>query len=216
MIQYILIDLDGTITDSGEGITKSVQYALRKMGIEIEDLSSLRKHIGPPLRDGFMEFYHFDREKAEEAVKIYREYYEVKGIFENEVYGGIKEMFQKLSSAGKKLIVATSKPEVFAKKIMEHFDLAKYFTSICGSTMDSSREKKGDVIRYTLEKNHITDLDQVVMVGDRLHDIIGAKENGLASIGVLYGFGSRKELEEAGAGHIAETVKDLEEILMSM
>lgn len=216
MIQYILIDLDGTITDSGEGITKSVQYALRKMGIEIEDLNSLRKHIGPPLRDSFMEFYHYDREKANEAVKIYREYYEEKGIFENEVYDGIKEMCQRLSSAGKKLIVATSKPEVFAKKIMEHFDLAEYFTNICGSTMDGSREKKADVIRYTLEKNHITDLDQVVMVGDRLHDVIGAKENGLASIGVLYGFGSLKELEEAGAGQIAETVKDLEEILMNM
>ena len=216
MIQYILIDLDGTITDSGEGITKSAQYALRKLGIDIEDLKSLRKFIGPPLRDSFMEFYHFDKEKANEAVKIYREYYEEKGIFENEVYDGIKEMCQRLSSTGKKLIVATSKPEVFAKRIMEHFDLAKYFTSICGSTMDGSREKKGDVIRYTLEKNHITDLNQAVMVGDRFHDVIGAKENGLASIGVLYGFGSRKELEDAGAGQIAETVKDLEKILMNM
>lgn len=216
MIQYILIDLDGTITDSEEGITKSVQYALGKMGIEIEDLNSLRKHIGPPLRDSFMDFYHFDSEKANEAVKIYREYYEVKGIFENKVYDGIKEMCHRLSSAGKKLIVATSKPEVFAKKIMEHYDLARYFTNICGSTMDGSREKKGDVIRYTLEKNQIMDFDQVVMVGDRFHDVVGAKENGLASIGVLYGFGSRKELEEAGAGQIAESVKDLEEILMNM
>lgn len=216
MIKYIFIDLDGTITDSQEGITKSIQYALRKMGINIEDLNSLRRHIGPPLRDSFMEYYNFDKDKLEEVVKYYREYYVEKGIFENEVYVGMKEMFEKLSSTGKKLIVATSKPEVFAKKIMEHFDLAKYFTEICGSSMDGSREKKGDVIRYALEKNHITELEQVVMVGDRFHDIVGAKENGLASIGVLYGFGNRKELEEAGAGQIAETVKDLEEILMNM
>jgi len=128
----------------------------------------------------------------------------------------MNEMFERLSSAGKKLVVATSKPEVFAIKIMEHFDLAKYFTDICGSTLDGSREKKGDVIRYALEKNHITELNQVVMVGDRFHDIAGAKENGLTSVGVLYGFGNRKELEEAGAGQIAETVKDLEEILMNM
>lgn len=216
MIKYIFIDLDGTITDSQEGITKSIQYALRKMGINIEDLNSLRRHIGPPLRDSFMEYYNFDKDKLEEVVKYYREYYVEKGIFENEVYAGMKEMFEKLSSTGKKLIVATSKPEVFAKKIMEHFDLAKYFTEICGSSMDGSREKKGDVIRYALEKNLITELEQVVMVGDRFHDIVGAKENGLASIGVLYGFGNRKELEEAGAGQIAETVKDLEEILMNM
>jgi phosphoglycolate phosphatase len=216
MIQYILIDLDGTITDSQEGITKGIQYALGKMGINIEDLNSLRKHIGPPLRDSFMEYGNFDKEKLEEVIGHYREYYGGKGIFENEVYAGMKEMFEKLSSAGKKLIVATSKPEAFAKKIIEHFDLAKYFTSICGSTMDGSREKKDDVIRYTLEKNHITELDQVVMVGDRFYDITGAKENGIASVGVLYGFGNRKELEEAGAGQIAETVKDLEDILLNM
>lgn len=216
MIQYILIDLDGTITDSQEGITKGIQYALRKVGIHIEDLNSLRRHIGPPLKESFMEYNNFDKDKLEEVISYYREYYVDKGIYENEVYAGLKEMFEKLSSAGKKLIVATSKPEVFAKKIMEHFDLAKYFTDICGSSMDGSREKKGDVIRYTLEKNHITKLEQVVMVGDRLHDINGAKENGLDSIGVLYGFGNRKELEEAGAGQIAETVKDLEKILMNM
>ncbi len=216
MIQYILIDLDGTITDSQEGIAKGIQYALKKMGINIEDLNSLRRHIGPPLRDSFMEYFDFDEEKLEEVVRCYREYYEEIGIFENEVYAGMKDLFEKLTSAGKKLIVATSKPELFAKRIMEHFDLAKYFTDICGSTMDGSREKKRDVIRYTLEKNHITQLDQVVMVGDRFYDITGAKENGLASVGVLYGFGDRKELEEAGAGQIAETVKDLEEILMNM
>ncbi|WP_281533043.1 HAD family hydrolase [Anaerocolumna aminovalerica] len=216
MIQYIFIDLDGTITDSQEGITKSIQYGLKKMGIDIEDLNSLRRHIGPPLRDSFKEYYNFDEDKLEEVVKHYREYYREKGIFENEVYTGMNEMFERLSSAGKKLVVATSKPEVFAIKIMEHFDLAKYFTDICGSTLDGSREKKGDVIRYALEKNHITELNQVVMVGDRFHDIAGAKENGLTSVGVLYGFGNRKELEEAGAGQIAETVKDLEEILMNM
>jgi len=142
MIQYIFIDLDGTITDSQEGITKSIQYALRKMGINIEDLNSLRRHIGPPLRDSFMEYYNFDKDKLEEVVKYYREYYVEKGIFENEVYAGMKEMFEKLSSTGKKLIVATSKPELFAKKIMEHFDLAKYFQIFwAGSWMVPERKK---------------------------------------------------------------------------
>jgi len=192
LIKYILLDLDGTITNPKEGITKSIQYALKHMGIEVENLDSLCKHIGPPLKDGFQEFWGFTEDEAVNAVAKYREYYSVTGIFQNEEYLGMKELLQKLTKEGKQLIVATSKPEFYAKQIMEHFDLSQYFVDICGSTMDSSRSKKGDVIRYALEKNQVMDLEQVVMVGDRLHDIEGSKENGIASIGVLYGFGRRR------------------------
>lgn len=214
MKKYILFDLDGTLTNPKEGITKSIQYALKHMGIEVEDLDSLSIFIGPPLRNGFREYWNFNEDEITQALIKYREYFSVTGIFENEVYPGIEEMLQNLVQNGKQLIVATSKPEVFAKQIMEHFDLAKYFMDVCGSSLDASRERKGDVIRYALEKNHITDLEQVVMIGDREHDIIGANENNIDSIGLLYGFGDRKELEEAGAGKVAETVKDLENIIL--
>jgi len=213
-MKYILIDLDGTITNPKEGITKSFQYALKHMGIEVKDLDSLCKHIGPPLKEGFQEFWGFNEEEATQAVVKYRESYSVTGIFQNEEYVGIKELLQKLTQEGKHLIVATSKPEFYAKQIMEHFNLSQYFVDICGSSMDGSRSRKGDVIRYALVKNQVTDLEQVVMVGDRFHDIEGAKENGIASIGVLYGFGNKDELEQAGADQIAETVNELAKILL--
>lgn len=216
MTKYILFDLDGTLTDPKEGITKSVQYALKYLGIEVEDLDSLCKFIGPPLRESLRESYHLSEEEVARSILKYREYFSVTGIYQNERYPGIRELMQKLAEDGKKLIIATSKPEGFAKQIMEHFDLTKYFTDICGSSMDGSRERKADVIRYALEKNRITDKAQTVMVGDREHDIIGAKENGIASIGVLYGYGSRQELETAGAGQIAETVEDLGRILFNL
>ncbi|WMJ85567.1 HAD family hydrolase [Anaerocolumna sp. MB42-C2] len=214
MKQYILFDLDGTITNPKEGITKSIQYALHRMGIEVEDLDSLCKHIGPPLKYGFMEYWGFGEEEAEHGVDLYREYYSATGIYENYEYEGIKELCESLSNSGKKLIMATSKPEKFARIIMEHFHLDTYFFDICGASMDNKRCEKGDVIRYALDKNHITDLEQVVMVGDRLHDIKGAWENNIDSIGVLYGFGSREELVKAGAGKIVETVEDLKILLL--
>lgn len=213
--KYILFDLDGTVTNSMEGITKSVQYALRKYGIEVSDLNELRKFIGPPLKDSFMEFYNFTEEDAEKGITYYREYFTDKGIFENYPYEGIDKLLDSLKSAGKKIILATSKPEVFSKRILDHFDLTKYFDYIAGSTLDGSRSSKGDVIRYALKESNITDLDSTIMIGDRLHDIEGAKACKIESIGVLYGFGDRKELEEAGADFIVNDINELEKLLLS-
>lgn len=215
-MDYILIDLDGTITNPKEGITKSVQYALRSMNVFIDDLDSLTKHIGPPLRDGFMEFYGFSKEEAEKAVVKYREYYGEQGIHENEVFDGMEALLTRLKQMGKYLIVATSKPEELAIQVLEHFHLDQYFDDICGATFDDSRADKEAVIRYALEKNSVTDLESVVMVGDRKYDILGAKAVGIASIGVLYGFGSEEELTEAGADRIAATVDDVFHMIMDL
>lgn len=209
MYNTILFDLDGTLTDPGLGITNSVAYALKKWGIEVEDRTTLYPFIGPPLMYSFQTFYGFSAEQSERAVEYYREYFREKGMLENEVYEGVEEMLKSLKSAGKRLIIATSKPEEFAVKILEHFGLAQYFEYIAGATMDAGRNKKGDVIAYALKSCGITDLSGVVMVGDREHDVLGAKENGLDSIGVLFGYGSREELEAAGATYVAETVGDI-------
>ncbi len=214
-MQYILFDLDGTLTNPMLGITKSIQYALSSKGIPITDLNSLTKYIGPPLRNTFMDF-DFNEAEAEELITKYREYYAVTGLYENEVYEGIEELLHRLKEDGKKLYTATSKPEHFAKIILEHFKLDHYFEDICGATMDSSRATKEEVIRYALEKNNIIDLDEVVMIGDREHDVEGAKKVGIASIGVLFGFGSRNELIEAGADHLAATVEDVHDIIREM
>ena len=213
-MKYILIDLDGTITDPKLGITKSIQYALKAFNIPVQDLDSLCKFIGPPLRTSFMEEYGFDEVKTEEAIAKYREYFAVTGLYENVVYYGMEELLSKLKRAGKTLIVATSKPEIFAQRILDHFGLSKYFDGICGATLDHSRGTKEEVIRYALERHNIREHSQVVMVGDRLHDIEGAKSVGIASIGVLYGYGSKEELEEAGADRIAATVEELYEVIM--
>lgn len=215
-MDYILIDLDGTITNPKEGITKSVQYALRHMNVFIDDLDSLTKHIGPPLRDGFMEFYGFNEEEAEKAVVKYREYYGEQGIHENEVFDGMERLLTRLKQAGKYLIVTTSKPEELAVQVLEHFHLEHYFDDICGATFDARRADKEAVIRYALEKNSVTDLESVVMVGDRKYDILGAKAVGIASIGVLYGFGSEEELIEAGADRIVATVDDVFDMIMDL
>jgi phosphoglycolate phosphatase len=211
---YILFDLDGTLTDPKEGITKSIQYALHKMGIEVTDLDSLSKHIGPPLKEGFMEHWNMSEEEALKAVEAYREYFVPTGLYENAVYEGIDELCEELLNQGMKLIVATSKPEIYAAVILKHFGLEKYFKDICGATLDGSRTKKGDVIRYALDKNKISNSDTVAMVGDRLHDIIGAKENNIPAVGVLYGYGSIEELTEAGADYIAENLTELKAILI--
>lgn len=209
MYDTILFDLDGTLTDPGLGITNSVMHALKKWGIEVNDRSSLYRFIGPPLQDSFMQYYEFSKEDAEKAVIGYREYFREKGLYENEVYPGAEKLLSELKAAGKKIALATSKPEEFAIKILKHFQLDGYFDVIAGATMDSSRSKKADVIAYCLEQLGVKELSGVVMVGDREHDIIGAKTVGVDSIGVLVGYGSREELEQAGATRVVETLEDV-------
>ena len=162
--RYVLFDLDGTLTESGEGIINSAVYALKKFGIEPE-MSTMTKFLGPPLKDSFRDFYGFDDEKCEQAVKYYREYYTTKGIFENRVYDGVEECLKKLSEAGLHLAVATSKPQVFAVKILEHFHLAQYFDYIGGAELDGSRSVKADVIVHTLKNCGVNDCSQVIMAG---------------------------------------------------
>ena len=214
MYKYVLFDLDGTLTNSELGITKSVQHALKKFGIEVEDRAVLRPFIGPPLGESFQVYYGLSKEESEQAIKYYRERFSVKGLYENEVYEGVEKMLQDLKESGKKLILATSKPEKFTMLILEHFDLLKYFDFVAGATMDGSRGEKADVIRYALEISGIEDKSGVIMIGDRKFDILGAKENGLASIGVLYGFGDREELTEAGADYIVEKAEDIVKVLL--
>lgn len=215
MFKYILFDLDGTLTDAAEGITNSVKYALKKFSIEEKDKSKLRKFLGPPLLTSFKDIYGFTPEQAQKAVEYYREYFIPHGIFENEVYDGIPELLDYLKSQGRTLIVATSKPEPFAKKIAEHFDLAKYFDLIAGSNLDNTRSKKAQVIEYAFETLGIKDREQAIMVGDREHDIIGAHQAGIKSIGVLYGYAFTGELEKAGADFIAAAPKDIKDIINS-
>ncbi len=209
MYQYLLFDLDGTLTDPGLGITNSVIYALHKFNIEVNERSLLYKFIGPPLKDSFKKYYDFSDEQSDLAIRYYREYFKKQGMFENEVYDGIHDLLIKLKAKGKSLIVATSKPEAFAVDILHHFDLYDYFDFVAGATMDDSRNKKADIIRFALNNCNISDKKSALMIGDREHDIIGAKDNGLDSIGVSYGYGSYDELKTAGATFIANNPIDI-------
>ena len=213
--KYILFDLDGTLTDSREGIINSIEHALRYYNIKVEDRNTLIPFLGPPLVDSFRRYFGFDQEKADEAVVHYREYFSVKGLLENQVYDGVEELLKTLRNRKYELLLATSKPEVYAKRIMDHFGLSQYFTFIGGASMDESRCRKADVIRYVLESNQITDLSLVMMVGDRDQDVNGARAIGTEVIGVLYGYGSLEELQGAGADYIARTPMDVVRILES-
>ena len=212
--EVVLFDLDGTLTDPGIGITNSVAYALEKYNIHIKEREELYRFIGPPLVDSFQNFYGFSDEQALEAVEYYREYYQDKGIFENYVYDGIPDLLETLRARGKRLIVATSKPEEFAKRIIKHYDLGKYFSYVAGATMDNqTRITIAAVIRYALDTCQIEQTEKVVMVGDRKHDVLGAAQWGIDTIGVLYGYGDREELEAAGARYIADTVEQIAGII---
>lgn len=202
MFKYILFDLDGTLTDSSKGIINCVKYAMDAAGVTIENDDDLFEFIGPPLTDGFMTILGMNREEAERATTKFRERYNVTGLFENEPYV---------------LAVATSKPEETAKRILEHFELAKYFDEIVGSSVEENRNTKQAVIEEVLKRLNIIgeEKQSVLMTGDRRHDVIGAHACGIKALGVYYGFAKEGELEEAGAEYIVNEVKgilDLEEL----
>ena len=210
--KYILFDLDGTLTDPKEGITKSFQYALRHFGIE-EDLVNLEKFIGPPLHDCFRDDYNFSEEEVEEAVTKFREYFAQNGIFENKIFLGVKEVLEYLHSNNKRILLATSKPTIFAEKILKHFEIDKYFEYIGGSNLDGSRSEKNEVINHVLEVCKVSSMEDVIMIGDRKYDVIGAKKIGVDSIGVLYGYGDLEELQEVNPTYIIKNIEELKNIL---
>lgn len=211
----ILFDLDGTLTDPAEGITKAVEAALNHYGITVADRAALHKFIGPTLDESFPEFYGFDAARTAEATEVFRAYFDRQGWRENIPYPGVEDMLRDLRAAGKRLLVATSKPEVFALRIMEHFGLARYFDHICGAPMDNQEgAKKAAVIRDALRRAGVEDLSTAVMVGDRRHDIDGARQAGLEAVGVLWGYGDLQELEASHPVHIVESFDGLKKVLI--
>ncbi|NCB74766.1 MAG: HAD family hydrolase [Clostridia bacterium] len=212
--KYVFWDLDGTISDSALGIINSVSYALEQMGTELPSGETLRKFIGPPLAESFAAYVGYTPEQVEAVVKHFRDFYSRKGIDQNEMYPGIEELLIKLRDAGFISVLATSKPEPFAKIILQRYGIDKYFFYIAGSNIDETRTKKDEVIAYALESCQITDKSQVVMIGDRMHDVLGAKKNGLDCIGVLYGYGDRQELIDAGVIAVAADLSELADILI--
>lgn len=210
--EYSLFDLDGTLTDPAIGITNSVMYALRKFDIEVKDRSELYPFIGPPLDYSFMTFFGFTKEQADLAIKYYRENFSSTGLFENEVYDGVPEMLSELKNRGVKIALATSKPYEFSIKILKHFDLYQHFDFFGAATMDGKISKKEDVIAKLLEDMGVADRSELLMIGDRYHDIDGAKANNLDSAGVLWGYGSKEELENAGADYILNGPADILEL----
>ncbi len=209
MYDYFLFDLDGTIVDSGLGITNAVMYSLKKWGIEEKSRQNLYRFVGPPLYESYEKYYGFSKEDAIKAVEVYREYYREKGVLEYELYEGIAFVLGELKARGKKVILATSKPEVFAKRILEHSGLIPNFDLIVGATLDGSLIKKEDVIAHALKNLPEFKAERAVMIGDRKHDIEGAKANGLDSIGVTFGYGSKEELIGADATYIIDNATDI-------
>lgn len=225
--KYILFDLDGTITDSGPGIMNAAQYALKSMGMEEKDPDRLRLFVGPPLDKSFMGRYGMDMEQALVAIAKFREYYNETGIFENSVYEGIEPLLATLKEKGYVLAIASSKPQVMIHIVLEHFSIKKYFDVIVGCELDGRRSDKKEVVEEVLRQlSEIPDQDgyvpvskedlisRSVMVGDRCYDVTGSHEFGLECIGILYGYGTREEMEKAGADYIADTAKDLEKLLI--
>lgn len=217
MKNYLLFDLDGTLTDPKEGICTCVQYALASFGIEEPDLDKLEPFIGPPLKDSFMEFYGMGEEQAEQAVEKYRERFREKGIFENRLYQGIPRMLRTLKARGLTLAVASSKPKVFVEQILEHFKIAQYFKVIMGSELDGTRGTKEEVVRAALRElfgNKPIEWDKVYMIGDRCFDVEGAHAVRVESVGVTYGYGSMEELKAAKSDYIVRSVEELEHFLL--
>ncbi|HEX8036510.1 MAG TPA: HAD family hydrolase [Ktedonobacterales bacterium] len=212
--ELILFDLDGTLTDPKPGITRAVQYALARYDISVADLDSLTPFIGPPLHHSFARYYGFDARQAREAVTFYREYFTDTGIYENSVYPGIPQLLERLSTAERRLIVATSKPTIYAQRIIEHFQMHAYFTDVVGSDLNLTRTDKAEIIADILTAYPDVAREAIVMIGDREHDIIGARAHDLDAIGVTYGYGSLAELQAAGATSIAGSVTELASLLI--
>ena len=208
----VIFDLDGTLTDSGEGITKCVRLALEHFGIPVKNLDDLRFFVGPPLRDSFVKA-GVPEDKVKEAVAVYRSRYTNVGLFENTPYSGIRELLEKLTALGYRLFVATSKPEEMAVRVLKKFDLFRYFEKICGATMDKSRDSKSAVIAYLLAE--CSNGENAIMVGDTAFDVIGAAEHKIPTIGVSWGYGNAEEMKEAGAVSIANTPDELYFLLVN-
>lgn len=218
MYQFLLFDLDGTLTDPKQGICRGVQIALKHFGIEVDNLDELEPFIGPPLKDSFQQFYQFTDEMAEEGVKKYREYYSVTGLFENEIYPGIADMLKKLKNQGKTLAVASSKPTVFVEKILDHFSISSYFDVVVGSELDGRLGTKEEVVEEALRRLEVLDSPEKkklsAMIGDRKFDVEGAKAYGLTSVAVRYGYAPEGELEKSGANFIVNSVLELTDVLI--
>ena len=215
MYNYVFFDLDGTLTQSEFGILNSVAFALEKLGIKVENKESLKKFIGPPLAASFRDYFGLDEENIEKAIGYYRECYNGGEIFNAPLYDGIEETLKTLSDNGVKMYVVTSKPAHMAKKIIEHFDIAKYFEDVVGPDLKDRSYSKKELVEAAINKT--TDnpnLKDYIMIGDRCFDIEGAVGNNIDSIGVLYGYGNREEFEEAGATYIIDFPKDIVKIVL--
>lgn len=215
MIDTVLFDLDGTLSDPKIGITKSVQYSLKKYNIEIDDLSELEKFIGPPLKESYIKYFSFSESESIAAIDYYREYFSEQGMYENTLYPGIADLLQSLKDKGVTIALATSKPTFFAEKILQHFEIDQFFTEIVGSNMDNTRTDKRSIIDYALGKLNKSHSSSI-MIGDRKHDLIGARSNSVGTIGVLYGYGSEEEIAKENPDYIVGTVSELETTLQGI
>lgn len=216
MIKYILFDLDGTLTDSAPGIMNSFRHTIRHYGLDMQTEEELKRYVGPPLIESFTKYFGFDKEKAVEAVAVYRSYFADKGLFENDVYKGVPKMLKALKDEGYVLAVSTSKPEVYAKRILEYFDLSKHFVTVVGIPLGDESMTKAQVIAQTLDQLEVTDKSEVLMVGDRDYDVKGAAINGIYCLGALYGYGSAYELLSSGARALANTPNDIPDVIKTL
>ena len=213
MYQIILFDLDGTLTDSSLGIINSICFALEKMNIPVPAREDLLPFIGPPLKESFSKYFHLSDEESQQAVTFYRQYFSEIGLFENQLYPDVILVLSDLRASGKELFLATSKPEIFAVQILEHFQIKDFFQVVAGATLDGKRSTKADVIQHALKIAQVRDTRQCLMVGDRKYDIEGAKAHLMDAVGVLYGFGTKNELVEAGATSILDKLADLPSLI---
>ncbi len=211
----ILFDLDGTVTDPYEGITASILYSLEYFPeIRTPGKEELKTFIGPPLSDSYRRYFGMSEQEAGEAVERYREYYREKGIFENRLYDGMKELLSAIKNSGKSIYLATSKPEIFARRILEYFDIYGYFDGVYGSSLDGKTVKKEDIIALLIERQGCDPRD-TLMVGDTVYDIIGAARCSIKAVGVTYGYGDEEVLRKAGAAATVKTVEELRELLIN-